>query len=83
MKYTRSWIDDLSCFGTIMVVILIFAIVIGLFLLEAWVFMLLWNWIVGDLIGWITFTFWESVGVTLLLDIIGGFFKSSVTVNKN
>ena len=82
MKYSRDWTDELGCFGTIVVVILVFAIAFGLLMFEAWIFMLLWNWIVGEVIGWITFSFWEAVGVTLLLDIIGGFFKSSISVNK-
>jgi hypothetical protein len=54
---------------TVIVVIALICVVVGI---ETTVFMLLWNWIVGGVIGWITLNFWQSLGVILLLDILGG-----------
>jgi hypothetical protein len=62
-------LDFLGWVLTVIVVIALVAVVIGI---ETTVFMLLWNWIVGGVIGWITLNFWQSLGVILLLDILGG-----------
>jgi hypothetical protein len=63
MKKVLSWVL------AIVVVIALVCVVVGI---ETTVFMLLWNWIVGGVIGWITLNFWQSLGVILLLDILGG-----------
>lgn len=56
----------------VLAVIIVIALVVVVVGIETTVFMLLWNWIVGGVIGWITLSFWESLGVILLLDILGG-----------
>ena len=62
---------------TLLVVILVIGLVFGVVCLEAWVGMLIFNWVMG-LFG-VTFalTFWQAFGVCVLLSFIGGFFKSS------
>lgn len=62
-------LDFLGWVLAFIVVIALVCVVVGI---ETVVFMLLWNWIVGGIIGWITLSFWESLGVILLLDILGG-----------
>jgi hypothetical protein len=62
-------LDFLGWVLAVIVVIALICVVVGI---ETTVFMLLWNWIVGGLIGWITLSFWQSLGVILLLDILGG-----------
>ena len=71
MKYSY---DDLG-FGGCVVVLLVVAIIIALI---AWAFQALWNWLVP--IFWSAapmLTYWQSLGIYLLLSIIGGFFRSS------
>lgn len=68
----------LDFLGWVLAVIVVIALVVAVIGIETTVFMLLWNWIVGGVIGWITLSFWESLGVILLLDILGGLlFRSN------
>lgn len=63
--------------GTFLAVIIVLALVFGVVCFEAWIGMLVFNWVMG-LFG-VTFalTFWQAFGVCVLLSFVGGFFKSS------
>ena len=77
-------LSDYGCGMIILIVIVALALVFGGMCFEAWIFMLLWNWIVP--IFWATaphLGFWVSFGVMMLLNLIGGFFKSRVSVNRD
>jgi hypothetical protein len=59
-----------SCFFALIVIVL-------LSFLEAWVLMLLWNWIAP--IFWLSapiLTFWQAYGAMVLIQIIAGLFKN-------
>ena len=61
----------IGCFG---IIIFIFALAC----FEGWIFMLLWNWLVP--MFWITapiLTLWQSIGILLLINIIGKIFFGS------
>ena len=62
----------LGILGWVLAVIIVIALIVVIVGIETAVFMLLWNWIVGGLIGWITLSFWQALGVIVLLDILGG-----------
>lgn len=58
-------------------------IVIALTFLEAWGLQLLWNWLAP--LFWKTapiLTYWQAFGCSVLLSIIGSFFKSSTTKSE-
>ena len=62
--------DTTNCITVLVIVILSITFV-------PYVFMLLWNWIAP--IFWSSapiLTFWQSVGVVVLLNIIGNFFRN-------
>ena len=60
-----------------LVAILSLALAFVIALIEAWVGMLLFNWVAG-LLGWaFALTFWQTFAVCILLTFVGGFFKSS------
>lgn len=60
--------------GAILIcLVLLFAIVS----FQAWIFMLLWNWLIGGVLGYTLLTFWQSMGAIVLLNLIGGFFKGT------
>ncbi len=62
--------------GCLMVIIAI-ALVFGVICLEAWVGMLLFNWVM-TLFGCVfALNFWQAFGICVLLSFVGGFFKSS------
>ena len=57
-------------------------VIVGLCFLEAWIFQLLWNWIVP--VFWTTapiLTYWQAFGACVLISMIGSAFKST-NVNK-
>ena len=51
----------------------------GVMCLQAWLVMLLWNWIAVDLFGAPFLGFWMAFGLRWLCSLL---FKSKVTVNK-
>lgn len=54
------------------------AIVFGIMCLEAWVIMLLWNWLMPLIFTDIVqFTFWQMFGICLLVDLLFGGIKVS------
>ena len=61
----------------ILIVIIALALVFGCFCLEAWLGMLLFNWVISLFGGTFVFTFWQAFGVVVVLSFIGGFFKST------
>jgi hypothetical protein len=42
-------------------------------LLGGLVIMVLWNWLIPDLLGWPTVTYWQSTGISLAI----GFIRSA------
>lgn len=53
------------------------AIILFIIVLEPYLFMLLWNWIVP--IFWVSapiLTYWQSLGLIILLNVLGNFFKN-------
>ena len=53
------------------------AIILFVIVLEPYLFMLLWNWIVP--IFWVSapiLTYWQSLGLIILLNVLGNFFKN-------
>ena len=61
----------------LMVIILALALVFGIVCLEAWIGMLLFNWVTSLFGCMFILTFWQAFGVCALLSFVGGFFKSS------
>ena len=51
----------------------------GVMCLQAWLVMLLWNWVAVDLFGAPVLGFWKAFGLHWLCSLL---FKSKVTVNK-
>lgn len=65
-----------------MAIILVLALVLGIVCFEAWIGMLLFNWVAGLFGCAFTLTFWQAFGVfCALLSFVGGFFKSSSKSN--
>lgn len=67
---------------TFLIVIGVLALVYGAVCLEAWIGMLIFNWVMGLFGVAFTLTFWQAFGVCVLLSFVGGFFKSSSSNSK-
>lgn len=64
---------------------LILLVAVAAFLLSlfgAWIFQLLWNWLVPDLFHGPFLSFWKAWGLTILIQLIGGAFKATLTEKK-
>lgn len=79
----RDWIeklDGMSVLAVIMVVILVLGGLFGLFCVEAWIAMLLWN---ACLVSTVAFVgpigFWPMMGIMVLFNIL---FKSTSYTSK-
>lgn len=40
-----------------------------------WILMMLWNWLLVDLVEFPEITFWQSLGVMILFRLFAGYFK--------
>ena len=58
-----------------MKVILMLVLAFGIVCLEAWIGMLLFNWVVGLFGGTFALTFWQAFGICALLSFIGNLFS--------
>lgn len=66
---------------TILIVAFTFGLVFGLFCLQGWVFMLLWNTLAVNLFGAKILGYWTCVGITFALHFLGKLIFGSVKSN--
>ena len=67
--------------GAIIAIVLLgLALVFGFLCLFAWLGMLLWNASVPSIIGWGAITFWQAMGIKLMITFI--FTPLSIKINK-
>jgi len=62
---------------------LIGILIIAAFFLESYVLMLLWNWLAP--LFWSTapeITFWQCIGIILLINLIGSIIRSAFGLKK-
>lgn len=60
--------------GTIIVILclaLVLGIVFGVFCLQGWIFMLLWNWLAVSLFNAPALGYWVCVGIVFALNFLG------------
>ena len=65
--------DDTPLLAIILALVVVLGIIFGALCFEAWIVMLLWNWIVPLL--WIDaplLTFWTAFGIDLLISLLFG-----------
>lgn len=61
----------------ILIAAIVLALVFGCLCLEAWLCMLLFNWVITLFGGAFALTFWQAFGIVLVLSFIGSFFRGS------
>lgn len=66
---------------TCLAVIIALAVVFGILCFEAWIGMLLFNWVMSLFGCTFTLTFWQSFGVCVLLGFVGNYFKPRTNNN--
>jgi hypothetical protein len=67
----------------ILAILLVFALAFAISCFEAWIFMLLWNWIIPLI--WVnapTFSFWIAFGILILVNLLFGGTKAITVKTK-
>ena len=70
--------DGLGWKGWTLIIVGVVALYVAVSFLAAWILWLLWNWLVPELFGGPRVTYWQAVGVMLLLSFVRGV----VTINS-
>jgi hypothetical protein len=73
--------DDLGCGCAILAFLGIIVLALGVFCFEGWLLMALWNWLLVGF-GLAEISFIKGCGFVILLNLIGGFFRSTVHSKK-
>ena len=71
--------------GTIIVIlclVLVLGIVFGVFCLQGWIFMLLWNWLAVSLFNAPALGYWVCVGIVFALNFLGRLIFGRTRVNR-
>ena len=67
---------------TVLFFVLMLLVVVLMTAAEATIFYFLWNWIIPYLFGLPKISIWMSLGIVVLVDIVGAAFKASVKISK-
>lgn len=79
MKYSKDDLTDLGCGGLILAVLLIFALAFGIMCFEAWIAMLIWNYVVVALFTTLPIIgFWQMFLILMLISIVFGGLKTVI-----
>lgn len=63
-------------------IFIIMLAVIAIVCIESLIVMGLWNWVIVGLFGVNPISFLMAIGVVLVLDVIGSFFRKTIKVEK-
>lgn len=63
-------------------IFIIMLAVIAIVCIESLIVMGLWNWVIVGLFGVSPISFLMAIGVVLVLDVIGSFFRKTIKVEK-
>ena len=78
-----KWNNDIGCLsvGAAIIIGVILLAIVGSLITGAIIWGL-WNWVIVTLFEAEPISYWLGVGIAAILTIIGGYFRSSTTVNK-
>ena len=80
MKYSyEDKFDDFGCGALIIILVMALALVFGIMCFEAWIAMLIWNYVVVVLFTALpVIGFWQMFLILMLINIVLGSFKTVV-----
>lgn len=70
--------EDYGCLVLIIALVIVLALAFGVLCFEGWLLMLLWEAVLVPLFGWSALTFWQSVGILLICNILFGGCKTVI-----
>ena len=63
--------EDCGCLVFILVCLLCLGLVFGIYCLQGWIFLLLWNWLAVSLLNAPALGYWVCVGIVFALNFLG------------
>jgi hypothetical protein len=80
--HSHSW--WVNILAIIIAIVFTLGVAFGFMCLNSWLIMLLWNAILPALFGFSTITFWQTLGLYLILWLLkGGISKIATNISKN
>jgi hypothetical protein len=75
--------EDGGCLAFILVLLLCMGLVFGIYCLQGWIFLLLWNWLAVSLLNAPALGYWVCVGIVLALSFLGRIIFGRSSSNKD
>lgn len=72
--------EEWGCGIALLIILLVFALVFGIYCLEGWILMLVWNGVVAGMWNGPAIGYWLSVGIVFVLNLIGRALRKTTTV---
>ena len=63
--------EDCGCLAFILVCLLCLGLVFGIYCLQGWIFLLLWNWLAVGYFSAPVLGYWVCVGIVFALNFLG------------
>lgn len=63
--------EDCGCLVFILVLLLCLGLAFGIYCLQGWIFLLLWNWLAVGYFSAPTLGYWACVGIVFALNFLG------------
>ena len=79
----KSKLEGMGCFAATLVILGIIALAVGIFCLEGWAVMALWNWLAVGLFSAPTISFKMALGIMILLNLLTGGWRVSTSSSRN
>ena len=79
MKYLKDQFNDLGCGGIILVILLVLTLAFGSMCFEAWIAMLIWNYVVVALFATLPIIgFWQMFLILIFINIVFSGLKTVI-----
>jgi hypothetical protein len=75
--------EDCGCLVFILVLLLCLGLVFGIYCLQGWIFLLLWNWLAVSLLNAPALSYWVCVGIVFALHFLGRLIFGRPSSNKD
>jgi hypothetical protein len=82
-KKLMSVYEDCGCLVFLLCCVLALGLVFGVYCLQGWIFMLLWNWLAVTYLSAVVLPFWPCVGIVWALHFLGKIIFGRTTVECN
>ena len=79
----KAKFENMGCFAATLLIIGIIALAVGIFCLEGWAVMALWNWLAVGLFSAPAISFKMALGIMVLLNLLTGGLRVSTSSSRD